>query len=82
MSIINVINFYYSLYPVISLHVKMSGGIEGRYHEFTKAEALDFLAGYENEEVVNVDFATHFTFKGNATNKMPIPMLYILYKAE
>ena len=80
MKIIEVINFYYSLFPLISLCVEMSGGINGRYRDMTKKEALDFLAGYENEEVTAINFSTYYRFDGRATRKLEIPVLYIMYK--
>ena len=80
MDIITTIDFYYSLFPLISLCVEMSGGISGRYRDMTKKEALDFLAGYENEEVAAINFSTYYRLGGEATRKMENPALYIMYK--
>ena len=80
MKIIEAINFYYSLFPLISLCVEMSGSISGRYRNMTKKEALDFLAGYENEEVATIIFSTYYTFNREVTRKMENPALYIMYK--
>lgn len=80
MNIITAINFYYSMFPLINLCVEMSGGINGKYRELTKEAALDFLAGYENEEVVQIMFQTHYTFEREVTRKLDIPLLYIMYK--
>lgn len=79
MKIINAINFYYGLFPIISLCVEMNKGITGRYHDFTKEQALDFLNGYEDEKVIEIKFQTHSIFKGQATTELTYPMLYIKY---
>lgn len=80
MDIITTINFYYSLFPLISLCVEMSGGISGKYRELTKEAALNFLAGYENEEVIQTIFQTCYTFGREVVKELDIPLLYIMYK--
>lgn len=79
MKIIDAINFYFGLYPILSVCVELNGGIRGRFHTFTKEQTLDFLNGFEDEKVVKIDFMTHVFFKGEATAEMPCPMLYIKY---
>lgn len=80
MKIIDVIDFYYAIYNVLNLKVEMSDGIPGKYHIFTKVEAMAFLNGYENAEVVAISFQTYYTFKQTTTQKMENPTLYIMYK--
>lgn len=82
MKIIDILNFYYNLFPIISLHVHMDGGINGKYHFFTKDEALDFLQGYTEEEAIEANFQTHTFFRGKADTKLEIPELYIVYKSS
>lgn len=82
MKIIDVLNFYYNLFPVIRLCVHMDGGINGKYHNFTKDEALKFLWGYTEEEAIEVDFKTYYFFCGKAEKKLEIPSLYIVYKSS
>lgn len=79
MKIYDVLDFYYGKYDKLSLRIRLSGGISGYYHDFTKKEAHDFIAGYGYENVVEVKFQTHYIFKGDATEPLEIPMLYILY---
>lgn len=82
MKIIDVLNFYYNLFPIIHLCVQMDGGVNGKYHSFTKDEALNFLQGYTEEEVRKADFQTHDFFRGKADTKLEIPNLYIIYKSS
>lgn len=79
MKIYDVLDFYYSKYDKLHLWIRMNGGIPGRYHDFTKKEALDFIAGYEYENVIRIDFQTHYFFKGDATEPLEIPSLFIVY---
>lgn len=62
MKIIDVLNFYYNLFPVIHLCIHMDCGIYGKYYDFTKDEALEFLSGYTEEEAIEVDFRTYYFF--------------------
>lgn len=80
MKIIDILNFYYNLFPVIHLCVRMDGGIDGRYHDFTKAEALEFLWGYTEEEVIKMHFQTYSFYLGNSTHELETPSLYMVYK--
>ena len=82
MKIIDVINFYYNLFPVIHLCIHMDCGIYGKYYDFTKDEALEFLSGYTEEEAIEVDFRTYYFFRGKAEKKLEIPSLYIVYKSS
>ena len=82
MKIIDILNFYYNLFPVIRLCIHMDGGINGRYHDFTKDEALNFLWGYTEEEVIRADFRTYNFYLGKSDEKLEIPMLYIVYKSS
>lgn len=79
MTIESVLDFYYSVAPVINLRVEMNGGIKGKDHVFTHKEAADFLRGYENEKVICTYFETHFFFKGEAVDRREIPALFIKY---
>lgn len=82
MKIIDILNFYYNLFPVIRLYVHMDGGINGQYHDFTKDEALEFLCGYTEEEVIKTNFQTYNFFLGKSNEKLKNPMLYIVYKSS
>ena len=82
MKIIDILNFYYNLFPVIRLCVHMDGGIDGKYYNFTKAEALKFLLGYTEEEAIKADFQTYDFFCGKVSKKLEIPRLYIVYKSS
>ena len=79
MKIIDVLDFYYSKYGKLNLHIRMDGGLPGKSHDFTKEEAYDFIAGYENENVVEISFQTHYIFKGDITKPLEIPHLFIQY---
>lgn len=82
MKIIDILNFYYNLFPVIHLCIHMDGGINGKYHDFTKAEALNFLCGYTEEEVIKANFQTYNFYLGESYKKLETPMLYIVYKSS
>lgn len=82
MKIIDLINYYYAFYPVLNLHIEQSGGISGKTHTYTKAEALIFLRGYENEIVADMSFSTYYTFCGEVTKPQKQPHLYIMYIPE
>lgn len=82
MKIIDILNFYYNLFPVIHLCIHMDGGINGKYHIFTKDEAFNFLQGYTEEEVIKVNFQTYNFFLGKADVKLEVPNLYIVYKSS
>ena len=82
MKIIDVLNFYYNLFPTIHLCIHMDGGINGKYHDFTKDEALEFLWGYTEEEVIRADFQTWSFYLGKTSRKLEIPNLYIVYKSS
>lgn len=84
MKIIDILNIYYNLFPVIRLSVQMKGGLIGYYHNFTKAEALDFLWGYTEEEVVKtiINFQTDNFYLDKSNKKLEIPNLYIVYKSS
>ena len=88
MKIIDIFNFYYSLYPVLAVTVQMYGGIDGKPHVVNKAQALEWLNGWLDETAISVSFQTHCYTYGNtwgrewSKTKCEIPMLYILYSAE
>lgn len=79
MKIIDTIKMYYKFYNEMLLEVNMSGGVEGKYRLFNKKEALDFIKGYENEEVFHVWLEVNYLTNGKAGSKMKYPMLTIYY---
>lgn len=81
MTIKNILDFYYTTIAVIKLRIELDGGIEGRYHTFNHAEALDFIRGYENQKVIFADFETCIFFKGQSVRAREIPVLSIKYTA-
>ena len=80
MKIIDIIDFYYSHYDIIDIKIEKDNGLSGKYHAFTKNEAIEFLSGYEHEIAANIIFETCYTFMNGITKVMDIPKLYILYK--
>lgn len=80
MKIIDVLNFYFAHYPVISVRIRIDGGLFGIYHDFSEAEAHDFVEGYGDCEVIHTEFGTHTLYMGNSSEKREIPYLYIVYK--
>lgn len=80
MTIIDIINFYYSKYQFIFLKVEKAEGVEGKLNLFTKSEAADFLSDFEQSIAVKISFETHFTFNRKTVEKMMFPRLYIMYE--
>ncbi len=81
MKLIDTIKMYYKFYNEILLEVRLpSGGAEGKYHLFNKKEALDFIKGYENEEIFEICLETSYDLRVKTTSGTKPPMLTIYYK--
>ena len=79
MRIVDVINFFYSKYEKLDLTIEYNNGIRGRNTIMTFDEALESIAGYENEPVDDIGFETHYHFCGKITREKEVPSLYIMY---
>lgn len=88
MTVKSVTDFYFEQFEKIEIRIEMSGGIEarGRVPIYTKEEWEKFIEGFEDNEVVEVIFSSHYTHCGEwgqamiAEEKMAVPHMFILYK--
>ena len=64
--------------------LEMVKGLKGRERVLTREEVYKFIEGYENCEVLTVDYEkasiTHFTREEDKVVKWEIPVLHIVYE--
>lgn len=80
MTIRTIIDFYFSQYETIEIKGEYDKGISGKFYTYTKKEFLETWDEWLDEEVVIVNFQTHYAYKKTVLDKMEIPKLYFLYK--
>ena len=83
MTIKEVYEFYFNKYEILKVKTEMVEGIKGKEFVFTLEQYKEFISAWEDAEVVETIFQTHYTSYYNGTTEarpMEIPMLCILYK--
>lgn len=78
MTIKEVLDFYYSKYPILKLYVKMWKGIKGEYKLLTRPQAMARFAPWFEDTVLSVSFEEKLT-KLNEIVPTPYPYLCITY---
>ena len=81
MKIIDAINFYYGFNEMLQLNIELlNGGLRGKYKKFTKAQAIESISGYEDNNIVQICFNNHIVCNGQTYEELEAPYLYISYK--
>ena len=83
MTIKEVYEFYFKNNNTLQITTEMANGLKGKRKTFTFEEYKSFISGWEDKEVVKVNFQSVYTWYSNDTteiNPMKTPTLYILYK--
>ena len=80
MKIIDAINFYYEFNEMLQLNIELIGGLRGKYKKMTKAQALESISGYEDDDIVEICFNNHIVCNGQIYEELEAPYLYIGYK--
>lgn len=70
MTLKDVLNFYFSQYDTIDLHVKMINGLEGKSHIVTRNDINFMYSGWGDCEVVSFGGQTYYTSLNQLGQKM------------
>lgn len=79
MTIKMIADMFFAQYNEVDINVRMEGGLRGRYERFTKDSFYERYKFWLDEEVILMDFQTHYIFNDRRTRKCERPMLFMMY---